>query len=92
MSREIIEFHHVRVDIKAFDEYHSYEYDVEIDRWHEYEKLNGKQNVSCFDLPNDLYNRLNDDENEPRFYDSMSYEVQTFNSKIVREKVSWQYK
>ncbi len=82
-----ISMHHIRVDVKAFGNYFSYEYDVPEDVWSKYEVLNGQKRVSCFKIPNCLYNRLHDEQEEPRFYSLASYELEEFHVKIVRANV-----
>lgn len=85
MGKEVeVSLHHIRVDVKAFGNYFSYEYEVPEKDWEKYQELNSKKNVSCFDLPDGLYWRLQDEEEEPRFYSSISYELEEFHAKIVR--------
>ena len=82
-----ISLHHIRVDVKAFGNHFSYEYDVPEKNWNKFEELNGKKDVSCFAIPDSLYWRLHDEEEEPLFHSSISYELEEFHAKIIRANV-----
>jgi hypothetical protein len=83
-----ISLHHIRVDVKAWNKHFSYEYDVPESEWPKYEELHGKKDVSCFAIPDGLYWRLHDDEDDPSFRRSIGYELDEFHAKIVRANVS----
>ena len=87
MTTKEISLHHIRVDVKAWNNYFSYEYDVPENEWDKYEELHGKKDVSCFAIPDSLYWRLHDEEEEPLFSRSISYELEEFHAKIVRANV-----
>lgn len=91
MARKVIEFHHVRVNVKAFDEWFGYEYEVRTDHWDKYEAISDAKNISILDLPDDLYHRLRDDPNEERFYWDDHLVIDEINARIVNENCSWQY-